>query len=290
MSELAKKQKEAMERMKKQKGGATKPQTNTPSPSQPAQAPKPRVSNEDRLAELRRKSELSRQNAKSKTKPGVKPRGSRKESSDKAMRVTEFCSKDERARTIIESMKPMLEQLPIPPIGTDFAVRWNNVELAIKGSGSSKQESPASKTHTNVFRPVPTVQSKAHQRGKSKPNKNRGRNRNTQKTKNKTKHKPKGNKNSSKRNQSKKNAKVVQRANIIVPKIQNHKPSMKTKSIQQIIDRLRQKYSRSKNFIDLESLWLRIRKLVAKNDPNNDREIKNLKDEFDALLRHFPTN
>lgn len=85
MSELAKKQKEAMERMKKQQGGATKPQANNPSSSQPAQAPtmtnsvakapsaKPRVSNEDRLAELRRKSELSKQNAKSKTKQGVEP-------------------------------------------------------------------------------------------------------------------------------------------------------------------------------------------------------------------------
>ena len=85
LSELAKKQKEAMERMKKQQGGVSKPQTSTPSPTQPkptptittsvakAPAPKPQVSNEDRLAELRRKSELSKQNAKSKTKQGIEP-------------------------------------------------------------------------------------------------------------------------------------------------------------------------------------------------------------------------
>ncbi len=85
LSELAKKQKEAMERMKKQQGGVSKPKTSTPSPTQPkptptmttsvakAPAPKPQVSNEDRLAELRRKSELSKQNAKSKTKQGIEP-------------------------------------------------------------------------------------------------------------------------------------------------------------------------------------------------------------------------
>lgn len=81
MTELAKKQKEAMERMKRQQGGSTKPSTSKPeataenstptitsSVAKPAAA-KPQVSHEDRLAELRRKSELSRQNAKAKAKP-----------------------------------------------------------------------------------------------------------------------------------------------------------------------------------------------------------------------------
>lgn len=81
MTELAKKQKEAMERMKRQQGGASKPSTSKPEPTpgnstptitssvaKPAPA-KPQVSHEDRLAELRRKSELSRQNAKAKAKP-----------------------------------------------------------------------------------------------------------------------------------------------------------------------------------------------------------------------------
>lgn len=82
MSELAKKQKEAMERMKKQ-GGPSGKSTITPTTSQQKQAPtmtnsvarapapKPQVSNEDRLAELRRKSEISRQNAKSKAKQTI---------------------------------------------------------------------------------------------------------------------------------------------------------------------------------------------------------------------------
>ena len=85
MSELAKKQKEAMERMKKQHVGSTKPQTSGNQPPQTVSSPtmtnsveqapasKPRVSKEDRLAELRRKSELSKQNAKSKTKQGIEP-------------------------------------------------------------------------------------------------------------------------------------------------------------------------------------------------------------------------
>ena len=81
MTELAKKQKEAMERMKRQQGGSSKPSTSKPeataenstptitsSVAKPAAA-KPQVSHEDRLAELRRKSELSRQNAKAKAKP-----------------------------------------------------------------------------------------------------------------------------------------------------------------------------------------------------------------------------
>ena len=79
MTELAKKQKEAMERMKKQGGPAGK-SISAPAAAQPKQTPtitnsvakaappKPQVSNEDRLAELRRKSEISRQNAKSKAK------------------------------------------------------------------------------------------------------------------------------------------------------------------------------------------------------------------------------
>ncbi len=78
MSELAKKQKEAMDRMKRQTGGSK--QTSQPSaePVKPAPtmtnsvakqpAAKPQTSHEDRLAELRRKSELSRQNAKAKAK------------------------------------------------------------------------------------------------------------------------------------------------------------------------------------------------------------------------------
>ena len=81
MTELAKKQKEAMERMKRQQGGSSKPSTSKPEPtvenSTPAitssvakpAAAKPQISHEDRLAELRRKSELSRQNAKAKAKP-----------------------------------------------------------------------------------------------------------------------------------------------------------------------------------------------------------------------------
>ncbi|RJU97717.1 MAG: hypothetical protein DWC04_05315 [Candidatus Poseidoniales archaeon] len=85
MTELAKKQKEAMERMKRQQGGVSKPTTSKPEPkketfaptmttsvAKPA-APKPQVSHEDRLAELRRKSELSRQNAKAKAKPADVP-------------------------------------------------------------------------------------------------------------------------------------------------------------------------------------------------------------------------
>jgi len=81
MTELAKKQKEAMERMKRQQSGSSKPSTSKPeataenstptitsSVAKPAAA-KPQVSHEDRLAELRRKSELSRQNAKAKAKP-----------------------------------------------------------------------------------------------------------------------------------------------------------------------------------------------------------------------------
>ena len=81
ITELAKKQKEAMERMKRQQGGSSKPSTSKPeataenstptitsSVAKPAAA-KPQVSHEDRLAELRRKSELSRQNAKAKAKP-----------------------------------------------------------------------------------------------------------------------------------------------------------------------------------------------------------------------------
>lgn len=81
MTELAKKQKEAMERMKRQQGGSSKPSTSKPEPTAENSAPtitssvakpaaaKPQVSHEDRLAELRRKSELSRQNAKAKAKP-----------------------------------------------------------------------------------------------------------------------------------------------------------------------------------------------------------------------------
>ena len=84
MSELAKKQKEAMERMKKQ-GGPAGTSVSTPATAQQKQAPtitnsvakapapKPQVSNEDRLAELRRKSEISRQNAKSKAKQAIEP-------------------------------------------------------------------------------------------------------------------------------------------------------------------------------------------------------------------------
>ena len=82
MTELAKKQKEAMERMKKQGGPAGK-SVSAPAAAHTKQAPtitnsvakaappKPQVSNEDRLAELRRKSEISRQNAKSKAKQAV---------------------------------------------------------------------------------------------------------------------------------------------------------------------------------------------------------------------------
>ncbi len=82
MTELAKKQKEAMERMKKQ-GGPVGKSATAPAAAQPKQTPtitnsvakavppKPQVSNEDRLAELRRKSEISRQNAKSKAKQAV---------------------------------------------------------------------------------------------------------------------------------------------------------------------------------------------------------------------------
>ena len=82
MTELAKKQKEAMERMKK-KGGPAGKSASAPGEAQPKQSPtitnsvakaappKPQVSNEDRLAELRRKSEISRQNAKSKAKQAI---------------------------------------------------------------------------------------------------------------------------------------------------------------------------------------------------------------------------
>ena len=82
MTELAKKQKEAMERMKKQ-GGPSGTSVATPTSAQQKQSPtitnsvakapppKPQVSNEDRLAELRRKSEISRQNAKSKAKQAI---------------------------------------------------------------------------------------------------------------------------------------------------------------------------------------------------------------------------
>lgn len=81
MTELAKKQKQAMERMKRQQGGSQKsaqPSTVAPKETvQPtitssvatSQPPKPQVSHDDRLAELRRKSELSRQNAKLNAKP-----------------------------------------------------------------------------------------------------------------------------------------------------------------------------------------------------------------------------
>ena len=82
MTELAKKQKEAMERMKKQ-GGPVGKSATAPAAAQSKQTPtitnsvakaappKSQVSNEDRLAELRRKSEISRQNAKSKAKQAV---------------------------------------------------------------------------------------------------------------------------------------------------------------------------------------------------------------------------
>ncbi len=77
MSELAKKQRDAMERMKRQPGGSkssrstkTAPNTSkiTSSVEKTASA-QPQVSHEDRIAELRRKSELSRQNAKANAKP-----------------------------------------------------------------------------------------------------------------------------------------------------------------------------------------------------------------------------
>lgn len=77
MSELAKKQRDAMERMKRQPGGSkstpsTKNAQNASkitSSVEKAAASQPQVSHEDRIAELRRKSELSRQNAKAKAKP-----------------------------------------------------------------------------------------------------------------------------------------------------------------------------------------------------------------------------
>lgn len=78
MSELAKKQKEAMDRMKRQTGGSKSTSQPSAEPVKPAPtmtnsvakqpAAKPQTSHEDRLAELRRKSELSRQNAKAKAK------------------------------------------------------------------------------------------------------------------------------------------------------------------------------------------------------------------------------
>ena len=78
MSELAKKQKQAMDRMQRKTGG-TKPSSQSTTEAVKAAptmtnsvakqpAPKPKESHEDRLAELRRKSELSRQNAKAKAK------------------------------------------------------------------------------------------------------------------------------------------------------------------------------------------------------------------------------
>jgi len=83
MSELAKKQKEAMERMKRQSGGSSKAQQTSPGPDKSSptmtnsvaqKAPaQPQVSHEDRMAELRRKSEISRQNAKAKVKANSEP-------------------------------------------------------------------------------------------------------------------------------------------------------------------------------------------------------------------------
>tara|TARA_B100001564_G_scaffold357681_2_gene374508 strand:+ start:447 stop:1343 length:897 start_codon:yes stop_codon:yes gene_type:complete len=84
MTELAKKQKEAMERMKNQQSGAAKqPAASTQTPAKAGAiitnsvakptAAKPQVSHEDRIAELRRKSELSRQNAKANAKPTATP-------------------------------------------------------------------------------------------------------------------------------------------------------------------------------------------------------------------------
>lgn len=268
----------------------------------------------------------------------------RMEKSKTAMRVTEFCQKHPEvpeAREIIGSIKPLLDKLLIPPIGTGFKARWDDVYHAItektseesstklpriskedrltelrrkselsRSRGKQKKTQTAVETHTkpkrgllsnnshtaapkarrDVFKPVPTVQSNAHQRGKSKPNKNRGRNRNTQKPKNKQKYKPEGNKNPPNRTQSKKNAKVVKRANIAVPRIQNNKSGMKTKDRQQTIDWLRQEHSQSKNFKDLENLETQIRKLTAKNKPKHDGEIKILKNEFHKLVKHFPAN
>jgi hypothetical protein len=266
----------------------------------------------------------------------------RMEKSKTAMRVTEFCQKHPEvpeAREIIGSIKPLLDKLLIPPIGTGFKARWDDVYHAItektseesstklpriskedrltelrrkselsRSRGKQKKTQTAVETHTkpkrgllsnnshtaapkarrDVFKPVPTVQSNAHQRGESKPNQNRGRNRNTQKNKNETRYKPEGNKNSPKRKRSKKNAKVVQRANITVPRIQNYNSSMKTEDRQQIIDRLRQEHSHSKNFKQLEKLNTQIRKLVAKDNPKHAVELENHKKEFYALLKHFP--
>ena len=263
----------------------------------------------------------------------------RRETSDNAIRVTKFCQKHPEARKIIESIKPLLDKLLIPPIGTDFRTRWDELNRAITkktneessaepirksredrlaelrrkseaSRSNAKQTQTAVETRTkpnrglhrnnspttapkarkNVFKPVPTVQSTAHQRGKSKPNKNRGRNRNNQKTKNKPKYEPKGNKNSPKRKQSKKDAKVVHRANIPVPRIQDRQSNMKTTDRQQIINRLRQSHSQSKNFKQLENLNTQIRKLVAKNNPKLAGEIKNLKSRFNTLVKCFPAN
>jgi hypothetical protein len=85
MSELAKKQREAMSRMHGQQGKSSRPQskgahassqkpapTMTNSVATPA-APAPQTSHADRLAELRRKSELSRQNAKATAKQAAEP-------------------------------------------------------------------------------------------------------------------------------------------------------------------------------------------------------------------------
>lgn len=268
----------------------------------------------------------------------------RMKKSDTAMGVTKFCQKHPEVpevRKIIRSIGPLLDKLLIPPIGTGFKARWDDVYHAItkktneesstkpprksnedrlaelrrkseisRSRAEQKKTQTAVEAHTNlnrglpnnishtaapkarknVFKPVPTVQSTAHQRGKSKPNKNRGRNRNNQKTKNKPKYEPKGSKNSPKRKQSKKDAKVVHRANIPVPRIQDRQSNMKTTDRQQIINRLRQNHSQSKNFKQLENLDTQIRKLVAKSDPKLAVELKNLKNRFDALLKHFPAN
>lgn len=79
MTDLAKKQKDAMDRMKRQPGGSKSSLSNRTRP--PASkitssvaksaAAAPQVSHEDRIAELRRKSELSRQNAKANAKPSA---------------------------------------------------------------------------------------------------------------------------------------------------------------------------------------------------------------------------
>ena len=279
LTELAEKQKEAMERMKKQQGGATKPPN------------------------------------------------SRKESSEKAMRVTEFCSKHQDAREIIESMESLLGKLSIPRIGTDFAVRWKDVELAIKGSSIeqktsedrlsilrrksaasranasrkknpthtvethiepnsdqhlNKSSSPASKTRKNVFKPVAVAQRKPRQRGK-----NSSRNkRNKKNTRNKARTGPKSNKKPAKQTQSKADKKVVLRAEPTVQKIKDTRRDLEPRRRKEIIDGLRPEHQRKKHFLNLETIHEDIRKLERKPEPSPN-EMGRLRDEFILLLKHF---